>query len=439
MSNLSLAILLFLQLAVIIGTCRLVGWLGRRFLGQTQVVMEMVAGVLLGPSLFGVLAPELQAQLFPKQLVLETAQGTVAVAHPAMMVLYFLAQIGLVLYMFLIGLEFDVRRLKGQGGTAVSVSAAGVIAPFGLGILVAMWLHGTPGHVFFTDRVSLLGAILFVGSAISITAFPMLARILYERGISRTRMGTLTLTAGSMDDALAWCFLAVVLATLEASPKRALMAVGGGLIYGLFMMLIARRWLAKLGERTERQGGLSFDTYTFIVLLVMVCAFITDGIGIYAVFGAFICGAALPKGRFAEWITERTEQLTTALFLPIFFVYSGLNTKIGLVNTPWLWFVTAVVILASIAGKGVACTLAARYGGLSWRDSLSVGTLMNARGLMELILLNIGLEHGAITPTYFTIMVMMAVVTTLMASPLYNLIARPAEELLRETAAVERA
>lgn len=439
MSSLKIAILLFLQLAVILATCRLIGWLGRRFLGQTQVVMEMVAGVLLGPSFFGLIAPEWQAQLFPKQLIVETAGGTVTVGHPSMVVLFCLAQIGLVLYMFLIGLEFDIRRLRGQGGTAVSVSAAGIVAPFALGILVAMWLHGNASHAFFTEKVSLLGAILFVGSAISITAFPMLARILYERGISRTRMGTLTLTAGSLDDALAWCFLAVVLATLEASPQRALMTVGGGVLYGLFMLLIARRWLAKLGERVERKGGLSFDTYTFIVLLVMVCAFITDGIGIYAVFGAFICGAALPKGRFAEWVTERTEQLTTALFLPIFFVYSGLNTTIGLVNTPWLWFVTAVIILVSIVGKGVACTLAARVGGLTWRDSLSVGTLMNARGLMELILLNIGLDHGAITPTYFTIMVLMAVVTTLMASPLYNLIARPAEELLRETAAAEKA
>ena len=422
MGNFEIGIHLFLQLAVIIATCWAVGWLGRRFLGQTQVFMEMVAGVVLGPSLFGWLAPDAQGWLFPKALEVASSGGAVVVAHPNMTILYALAQVGLVLYMFVIGLEFDLSLLRGRMRSAGLVSGAGILVPFAVGGLVLPCLMAR--NDLFAPSAGSLVAWLFVGASISITAFPMLARILYERGIASTSLGTLTLAAGSVDDAVAWCLLALVLALFRSEPQAALLTVGGGLAYGVLMLTVGRRLLRGFERAFEREGTLSMDVFTGVMILLMVCAWITDGIGIYAVFGAFVCGAAMPKGAFADALTGRIEQLTTSLFLPMFFVYSGLNTRIGLVNTPELWIVAAVVILISILGKGVACAVAARLSGETWQHAAVIGTLMNARGLMELILLNVGLERGVITPTFFTIMVMMAVVTTGMASPLYDLLSR---------------
>ncbi len=421
MSTLQIGVHLFMQLGVIIATCRLLGWLGRRWLGQTQVFMEMVAGVLLGPSLFGWLTPHVQEQLFPTSLPL--ADGSVM--HPNMVALYALAQVGLVLYMFVIGLEFDVGLLSGRTKSAGLVSGAGIAVPFLVGAALLPYLTGR-GDLFASD-VSLGVAWLFVGASISITAFPMLARILYERGISKTRLGTLTLAAGSIDDAVAWCLLALVLALFQKDPEAALLTVGGGVAYAVFMLTVGRRLLRGLARAFEREGELTMDLLAVTLILLMGCAWFTDWLGIYAVFGAFICGAAMPKGAFGEALTQRTEQLTTSLLLPMFFVYSGLNTKIGLVNTWPLWGLTLLVIAVSILGKGVACALAARVAGESWRHSAIIGTLMNARGLMELILLNVGLDRGVISHTFFAIMVMMAVVTTGMASPIYQWLSRGLE------------
>lgn len=420
MSNFEVGAHLFLQLAVIIATCRAVGWLGRRFLGQTQVFMEMVAGVVLGPSLLGLLWPEAQAWLFPTKLLVETAGAPVAVAHPNMWILYALAQVGLVLYMFLIGLEFDLGLLRGRARSAGLVSGAGILVPFAAGAALLPYLMARDD--LFAAGVGPGIAWLFIGASISITAFPMLARILHERGIAGTRLGTLTLAAASIDDAIAWCLLALVLALFQQNLVAALVTVSGGFLYGAVMLTLGRRLLQ--GFARQRGGELTVDTFAGVMVVLMACAWLTDSIGIYAVFGAFICGAAMPKGRFAETLAPRLEQLTTSLFLPMFFVYSGLNTKIELVNTTELWVVTAVVVLVSILGKGVACLLAARVSGESWHHAAVIGTLMNARGLMELILLNIGLERGVITPTFFAVMVIMAVVTTGMASPIYQLLSR---------------
>ena len=422
MSNFQVGILLFLQLAVIISACRAIGWLGRRFLGQTQVFMEMVAGVLLGPSLLGLLWPSTQTWLFPKQLAVESAGQVILVPHPNMTVLYALAQVGLVLYMFVIGLEFDLWLLRGRVKSAGLVSGAGILVPFAAGAALLPFL--LQRNDLFAPEVSTGVALLFLGSSISITAFPMLARILYERGIASTRLGTLTLAAGSIDDAIAWCLLALVLAFFKDTPETAWMTVGGGIAYGTVMLTVGRHWFRRFARGFEADGQISADVFTTVIVVLMLCAFVTDYLGIYAVFGAFICGTAMPKGRFAEALTDRIEQITTSLFLPMFFVYSGLNTKIGLVNTLDLWVVAGVVIVISILGKGVACMLAARVSGEPWRHSAVIGTLMNARGLMELILLNIGLERGVITPTLFTILVLMAVVTTGMASPLYEVLSR---------------
>jgi Kef-type K+ transport system membrane component KefB len=414
MSNFDLVLKLLLQLATILCACRVVSFLGRRYLGQTDVVCEMIAGVLLGPSLFGILAPDLQQWLFPKMpLLLENGSK---IPHPSMSILFAMSQVGLVIYMFLIGLEFNTDLIKNRLRSASLVSSMGILAPFVLGAIAAIFLY--PNGGLFTPGINPWTAALYLGASMSITAFPMLARMLYERGIAQTRMGTLALAAGSMDDAIAWCLLAIVLASVKSSASIAFLAIGGGVAYALVMVVIAKPKLKVFARWTQRDGEVTRQTLLFVLVALMLCSWFTDFIGIYAVFGAFILGTVMPRGKFAQQVHAQTEVLTTSLLLPIFFVFSGLNTQIGLVNTPQLWLITALIVLIAVLGKGIACMLAARAAGENWRDAATIGSLMNARGLMELIILNIGLEQKVITPTLFTIMVIMAIVTTLMTSPL---------------------
>ncbi len=406
MTNFDLSVRFFLQLAFILAACRVVGWLGQR-IGQPQVVGEMIAGVVMGPSLFGWLWPSVQGYLFPK---------------PSQTIIYAVAQLGLVLYMFLVGTEFQLDLIRQRWRSAASVSFAGIAAPFALGSLLALWLNKTPDY--FTAGVSNSEAMLFLGAAMSITAFPMLARIIYERGLTGTSLGTVALAAGSMDDAAAWCILAIVLASFSGKASIAVLAIGGGILYAVITFGVARPLLRRLGTAVEREGKLSSGLLTLVLMLLMLCAWFTDAIGIYAVFGAFILGAALPRGLLTRELQQKLEPLTTSFLLPLFFVYSGLNTRLGLVNTPQLWAVALVILLAACLGKGVACWAAARWHGESNREALAIGTLMNARGLMELIILNIGLERGLITPSLFTMMVFMAIATTLAASPVFEYVYR---------------
>lgn len=239
-------------------------------------------------------------------------------------------------------------------------------------------------------------------------------------------MGTLALGAGASDDACAWALLAVVLALSKGNPQYAMLAIGGGAAFAIFSQTVGKKIFVPLGESVEKDGVLSQPIFVWTLLFVILGAYITDAIGIYAVFGAFLIGAAMPRGKFAEILRERIESVTVGLLLPFFFVYSGLNTKLSLVNTPALWLVAILILIAAIVGKGVACGLAARWSGEPWRDAWAIGVLMNARGLMELIILNFGLQAKVITPTFFTIMVIMAIVTTLMASPIFKWIYRSA-------------
>jgi Kef-type K+ transport system membrane component KefB len=406
MSNSQLAILFFLQLAVILGICRLVGWLVRR-IGQPQVVGEMIAGVLLGPSLLGVLWPHIQAQLFP--------------AGASMSILYAASQVGLVLYMFLIGVEFDTGLIRSRLRSAAIVSLAGILTPLLLGALLALLLLRSAG--LFGLHVTTGEAMLFLGASIAITAFPMLARIIFEQGLAGTSLGTLALAAGSCDDAISWCILAVVLAVFHQNALIALLAVVGGLLYAI-LTLTAGRWLLArtFGRLTERRGGISGAMLALVLLLVMFCGWLTDTIGIYAIFGGFLLGVAMPRGLCATALRRSLEPLVTNFFLPLFFVYSGLNTSLGLLNTWVLWGIAGLILVAAVSGKGVACWLAALLSHEPRRDALAIGSLMNARGLMELILLNIGLQQGMITRTLFTMLVIMAIVTTLMATPLFDLV-----------------
>ncbi|OBH07634.1 MULTISPECIES: cation:proton antiporter [unclassified Mycobacterium] len=399
------AVHFFLELAVILGTCRFVGLAAQR-LGQPQVVGEMVAGVLLGPSLLGRIAPGVQHQLFPPE--------------QANTVLYTAAQIGLVLYMFLIGLNLDINLIKHRAGTAAAVSAAGILTPLALGALIAMPLsaHGN----YFEKGVPLVLAMMFLGASIATTAFPMLARIIFEQRLSGTPLGTLALVCGATDDALSWCILAVVLAIHRGNPTTATTAIVGGILYALLLLTVGRKALAGLGVRTQRRNAITAPVLSTVLILLMLCAWFTDTIGIYAIFGAFILGVAMPSGAFAQKLTASLEPLVTTFLLPLFFVYSGLNTQIGLVNSSTLWAVTAGLLIASISGKGIACTFAAWLRKVPFRESVALGSLMNARGLIELILLNIGLQAGIITPTLFSILVLVAIVTTLMATPIFEFV-----------------
>jgi Kef-type K+ transport system membrane component KefB len=394
-----------LELAVILVVCRITGLAVQR-LGQAPVVGEMIAGVLLGPSLLGRIWPDAQHHLFPP--------------GAANVVLYTTAQIGLVLYMFLIGLNFDTNLIKHRAGTAAAVSAAGILAPLALGALVAAPLVSS--GIYFDKSVTLVMAMMFLGASIATTAFPMLARIIYERGLAGTPLGTLALACGAADDAFSWCLLATVLAVHRGSPAVAVIAIVGGILYAVLVLTVGRRAFRVLGTISEHRQAVSPPVLSTVLILLMACAYFTDTIGIYAIFGAFILGVAMPSGFFAERVTVNLEPLVTTFLLPLFFVYSGLNTQIGLVNTPALWAVTFGILVISIAGKGVACSLAARLRKVPLPEALALGSLMNARGLIELILLNIGLEAGIITPTLFTMLVLVAIVTTLMATPAFELV-----------------
>ncbi len=389
-------------MAFILTVCRLTGALFRS-LGQSQVVSEMIAGVLMGPSLFGRLAPAASAYVFPPA------------SKP---IIFAVSQIGLSLYMFLVGAEFDVSLLRERVRSAATISLAGVLAPFFLGGVLALQIADDP--LLFGPAVSRTLAILFMGASMSITAFPMLARMIYEQGLTRTSLGTLTLAAGSMDDAAAWCVLAIVLGTFSGSPRFAVVAIGGGVLYAAFTLLVMRRALRPLGAMVERRGEMSNEVLLVALALCMLGSWFTDFIRIYAVFGAFLMGIAMPRGRFQQELERKVMPLTTNFLLPLFFVYSGLNTRFGLVDSWHLWAIAALALAAAIGGKFGACSLAARLHGVGWRESVGIGILMNARGLMELILLNIGLGRGIIRPPLFSILVLMAIVTTLMATPVFE-------------------
>jgi len=387
---------------VILLACRVVGALARR-LGQPQVVGEMIAGVFLGPSLLGLLAPGLQQTLFPKE---------------SLKVLYVGAQLGVGLYMFLVGVEFDVATFRSRARSAATVSFAGMAAPFVLGAVLAIGLVKVPG--LFSERATLFEAMLFLGAAMSITAFPMLARIIYERGLTGTSLGTLALAAGAIGDAGAWCVLAIVLASFGAGPMVAVKAIGGGTLYALLVLTIGRKLLTWFSNATQRAGQITNSILALTLMFFMVAVWITDGIGIHAVFGGFLLGIAMPRGFFARELQKQLEPFAVVFLLPMFFTFSGLNTRLDMVNSAQLLLIAAAVIAAACLGKGGACWAAARVNGEDNRTALAVGTLMNSRGLMELIIINIGLQKGVIQPALFSIMVLMAIVTTLMTSPVFE-------------------
>ena len=409
MNNLNLAIQFFLQLAVILVACRLVGLIAAR-LGQPQGVAEMIAGVMLGPSLFGALAPEWQQWLFPWDPQ-QAARDTSCYLFPA-------SQLGLALFMFVVGTEFRTDGIRRHARASIAVSVAGMATPFALGALLAAWLFEHTS--LFPPATSRLEAMLFLGASMCITAFPMLARIIRFKNLQGTLMGTVAIGAGAIDDATAWILLAVVLASFDDNPAHALNNLGGALGFVAVAYGVVRPLMARLAPRLVVNGELSESGLVVCLTAMALGAWFTDLIHLHAVFGAFVMGTVMPRGVITRDLAARIGPLTIALLLPLFFTYSGLNTRIGLLNTPQLWMIALVVLVVAIAGKWLACTLAARATGLPPREAMGIGILMNARGLMELIIINIGLSRGVITPDLFAVMVVMAIVTTLMASPIFE-------------------
>jgi Kef-type K+ transport system membrane component KefB len=393
-------VLTLIEVLVVIGGSRLVGWLFRS-IGQPLVIGEIVAGIALGPSLLGWLAPDLAGALFP------------VAAIPFLNVL---SQIGLIFFMFLIGLELDPKYLSGNLKTAVVTSGVSILVPFSLAGILSLLIY----PILSNDSVSFTAFALFLGAAMSITAFPVLARIITENNLQNTRLGTLALTCAAVDDVTAWCLLALAIAVTRTNSMAGAVPI---IIYSVLYigaMLTVGRWLLKiLSTYYDRTGKLSQLMLAGIYMAVVLSALITEAIGIHLIFGAFLLGAAMPKNpRLVREIAQKTEDFVLIFLLPVFFAYSGLKTQVGLLNSPELWLLCAAILGVAIVGKYVGTYYAARSCQIDRQEASALGWLMNTRGLTELIVLNIGLELGVISPILFTMLVIMALVTTFMTSPL---------------------
>jgi Kef-type K+ transport system membrane component KefB len=331
-----------------------------------------------------------------------------------------LSQVGLILFMFVIGMELDLKVLKNKANDAVVISHASIVIPFALGIGLSYFIY----HQFAPAGVEFLAFSLFMGIAMSITAFPVLARIVQERGIHKTRLGTIVITCAAADDITAWCILAVVIAIVKAgSFVSSLYVIALALLYVLTMLFVVKPFLKRVGDLYAKKDNIKKSVVAIFFLTLIVSAYVTEVIGIHALFGAFMMGAIMPDiSKFRNVFIDKVEDVSVILLLPLFFVFTGLRTEIGLINEPYLWKITGCIILVAVVGKFFGSALAARFVGQSWRDSLTIGALMNTRGLMELVVLNIGYELGVLSPKIFTMMVIMALVTTFMTGPALDII-----------------
>ena len=384
-----------------------------RWLGQPPVIAEVIAGILLGPSLLGAISPAAQSYLLPDLI------------KPALEIV---AQLGVILYMFVVGLELDLRVMQERGAAILTTSTASIVFPFGLGIALAAVMYGT----YSESSIPFIKFALFLGAALSITAFPVLARILKDRQMTRSPLGVMALTCAAINDAAAWCLLAVVMGVAQAELSWAIAVAGMTILFIAFMFFAVRPLitllLARLGDEPPPQGVLAL---IFVALLISCVA--TESIGIRAIFGAFLLGAIFPhNSRVAIDLCHKLEDLVTVLLLPAFFAYTGMQTQIGLIAgwENWLW--CAAIIAVATAGKFGGSCAAAKLMGLSWRDSAGLGALMNTRGRMEVIVLNIGLSLNIISPTVFAMMVVMAIVTTMATTPILQLLGTKKDEAVNE-------
>lgn len=398
-----LTILLFQIIAVLL-MVRLFGFLFS-YIGQPGVIGEIVAGIVLGPSVLGFFFPDAFHFLFPASSLTN---------------LELLSQVGLILFMFVIGMELDFSVLKNKINETLVISHAGILVPFFLGILSSYWIY----EEYASSHTPFLPFALFIGISMSITAFPVLARIIQERNMAKTQLGTLTIASAANDDVTAWCLLAIVIAISKAGTfASALYSVGLAIAYIAVMFLLVRPFLKKVGEVYANKEAINKTFVAFILLILIISSCITEVIGIHALFGAFMAGVVMPSNiGFRKVMMEKVEDISLVFFLPLFFAFTGLRTQIGLINSPELWGVCALLVTVAIAGKLGGCAIASRLVGESWKDSLTIGTLMNTRGLMELVALNIGYEMGILPPSIFVILVIMALITTFMTTPLLHLV-----------------
>ncbi|MBK5722772.1 cation:proton antiporter [Dysgonomonas sp. Marseille-P4677] len=393
-----------LQIIVILIVVKLFGWLCK-LIGQTTVIGEIIAGVVLGPSLLGLYFPEISEAIFPTSSLNNIS---------------LLSQVGLILFMFIIGMELDLKVIKNRAQNAVIISHASIIFPFSLGVFLAYFIY----EEFTHSEVSFLSFALFMGIAMSITAFPVLARIVHEKGLNKLPIGSIVITCAAIDDITAWCLLAAVIAIVKAgSLASSVFVILMAITYVVFMFKVVRPVLKRITEREHSKRNISKSVAATFFVMLFASAYMTELIGIHALFGAFLAGVIMPSDtRFRNLLTEKIEYVALIVLLPLFFVYTGLRTEIGLLNSVHLWLICGLIIVVAITGKFLGSALAARFVGQNWKDSLTIGALMNTRGLMELVVLNIGLDLGILTPQVFAMMVIMALGTTFMTSPSLSLI-----------------
>jgi Kef-type K+ transport system membrane component KefB len=401
---------LVLQITVILAACRLVGALFRK-IHQPRVVGEMFAGILLGPSLLGWVAPQFSAYLFPPS---------------SLGFLNALSQVGVIVFMFLVGLGIDPKELKHQGHAAVLISHVSITAPFVMAAVLGLFLYP---HLS-DDSVKFSNFALFMGAAMSVTAFPVLARILIERNMMKSALGTVAIACAAVDDVTGWCILAyIVVRVRSAHQANPIWVTIGGILIFAAIMIYGVRWLLRGFERMyQKQGEISENLLALMLLLALGSALCTERLGIHLLFGSFLMGAIMPKEpKFVRYVLDRFETITVTLLLPLFFAFTGLRTNVGLLRSPSLWFYCALIIFVGAASKLGGSMVAARSVGMRWRDAAGLGTLMNTRGLMGLVILDIGLDIKVISPALFSMMVVMALVTTFMAVPLLELICQEPE------------
>lgn len=406
----ALAVLL-MQIVAIIAVARGFAYVFTK-LGQPTVIGEIMAGIVLGPSVVGYWFPGISEFLFPA--------GSLGN-------LQFMSQIGLVLFMFVIGMELDLKVLQGRAHTALVISHSSIVTLFALGIGLSYWLYLD----FAPPTIAFRSFALFMGIALSITAFPVLARIIQERGLTRTKVGAMAIATAASDDVAAWCILAAVIAIVKAgSVVSAGYVIAAATIYVVFMIVVLRPFLRRLGEVHADRTSLGRPIVAMMFLVMLASAWATEVIGIHPLFGAFLAGVIMPPNlRFRQLLVGKLEDVSLVLLLPLFFVFTGLRTRIGLLATEDLWITCAAVVGVAVIGKSAAVAFASRITGLNWKDSLTMGVLMNTRGLMELVVLNIGYDLGVINAELFAIMVIMALFSTLMTGPALDLV----ERLFRRT------
>ena len=398
------AAMLLLQIISILLVSRVFGFLFVK-IGQPTVIGEILAGIVLGPSLLGYFFPEAYSFLFTPDSLSN---------------IYILSEIGLVLFMFVIGMELDLSALKNKMGTTFVISQASIVIPYFMGMWLAYYLY----EEFAAGQTDFISFALFIGISMSITAFPVLARIVQEKGLTKSHLGTISIASAAFNDVTAWCVLAAVIAISKTgSLYSSLFNIGLAVAYILVMMFLVKPFLKRIGEIYKNSEVVNKSVFAFFLLVLIISAYITQLIGIHALFGAFLAGVIMPPlPSFRKLIVDKVEDVSLTLLLPLFFVYTGLRTEIGLLNTPYLWWIAFIFIVVAVVGKFIGSAFSAKVLGETWKDSLSIGILMNTRGLMELIVLNIGYEMGILPPPIFVMLVIMALVTTFMTTPILSLI-----------------